>query len=95
MKRFCNICRALLLLGLMLAPLGQAHSQDLEPRRWTPLPPGLNVIGAGYVRTEGDVLFDPVLLVEDAEVSGHTAAISYVRSFALTGNPARLDVVVP
>ncbi len=95
MKRFCNICRALLLLGLMLAPLGQAHSQDLEPRRWTPLPPGLNVIGAGYVRTEGDVSFDPVLLVEDAEVSGHTAAISYVRSFAIAGKPARLDLVVP
>ena len=73
----------------------QAFGQDLEPRRWTPLPPGLNVVGAGYVRTDGDVAFDPVLLIEDAEVGGHTAAVSYVRSFAIAGKPARLDLVVP
>ncbi len=73
----------------------QAFGQDLEPRRWTPLPAGLNVLGAGYIRTEGDVFFDPVLLVEDAEVGGHTAAISYVRSFAIAGKLARLDLVVP
>jgi len=55
----------------------------------------LNVVGAGYIRTEGDVFFDPVLLVEDAEVGGHTAAVSYVRSFAIAGKLARLDLVVP
>lgn len=73
----------------------RAFAQDLEPRRWTPLPPGLNVVGAGYVRTEGDVFFDPVLLVEDAEVGGHTAAVSYVRSFAIAGKLARMDIVLP
>ena len=80
---------------LVLMPLLQAFGQDLEPRRWTPLPPGLNVVAAGYIRTEGDVFFDPVLLVEDADVSGHTAAVSYVRSFAIAGKLARLDLVVP
>lgn len=80
---------------LLLVPLGQAFAQDLEPRRWTPLPPGLNVIGAGYAAVQGDVFFDPVLLVEDAEVDGHVAAISYVRSFSMARKLARLDVVVP
>jgi len=80
---------------LVLMPLPEAFGQDLEPRRWTPLPPGLNVVGAGYIRTEGDVSFDPVLLIEDAEVTGHTAAVSYVRSFAIAGKLARLDLVVP
>jgi hypothetical protein len=91
----CRIPVSLIVLTLALMPLQQAFGQDLEPRRWTPLPPGLNVVGAGYVRTEGDVFFNPVLLIEDADVGGHTAAISYVRSFAIAGKLARLDLVVP
>jgi len=59
------------------------------------LPPGLNVVAGGYVATRGDVLFDPVLLVEDAEVEGHTAIVSYVRSFTIAKKSARLDVLVP
>jgi len=74
---------------------GNALGQDLEPRRWTPMPPGMNVVGGGYVATTGDVLFDPVLLVEDAELDGHTVAVSYVRSFAIAKKLARLDVIVP
>lgn len=87
--------RTLLIFGLLLTPLGQAFGQDLEPRRWTTLPPGLNVIGSGYIRVEGDVFFNPVLQVENAEVSGHAAAISYVRSFTIGETLARLDIVVP
>ena len=72
----CRIPVSLIALAFALMPLPQAFGQDLEPRRWTPLPPGLNVVGAGYIRTGGDVLFNPVLLIEDAEVEGHTAAVS-------------------
>jgi hypothetical protein len=80
---------------LCLGASGKAAAQDLEPRRWTPLPAGLNVVGAGYAATRGDVFFDPVLLVEDAEVEGHTAAVSYVRSFLIADKAARLDVTLP
>jgi hypothetical protein len=85
----------ILVFYLLLLLSGQAFGQDLEPRRWTPLPPGLNVIGVGYSRIDGDVFFDPVVLVEDATVEGHVAAISYVRSFMMANKLARLDVVVP
>lgn len=80
---------------LLCALAGPAAAPDLEPRRWTTLPPGLSVIGAGYAATQGDVFFDPVLLVEDAEVDGHTLAMSYVRSFTVAQKTARIDVTVP
>ena len=80
---------------VILAPLGQALAQDLEPRRWTPLPSGLNVIAVGYVRTQGDVFFDPVLQIEDAEVDGHTVVLSYVRSFKVGRKLARFDMLLP
>ncbi len=84
-----------ILAMLLLLPVTEAFSQDLEPRRWTPLPPGINVIGAGIVGTEGDVFFDPALQVENAEVDANTIAVSYVRSFRLLGRLARFDVAVP
>ncbi|MGI9202834.1 MAG: transporter [Woeseiaceae bacterium] len=82
------ICSCLLLFG-------RANAQDIEPRRWTPLSPGVSVIGVGYGYTEAEIFFDPVLRIEDAEFDGHTAAISYVRSFSVAGKSARVDVLLP
>lgn len=73
----------------------EVEAQDLEPRRWTPIPPGMSVVGAGYVRTDGDVSFDPVLNVQDATVDGDTFIVSYVRSFELGGKRIRLDALLP
>lgn len=70
-------------------------AQDLEPRRWTQLPVGMTVVGAGYGHTYGDLLFDPLMEVESAEVKVDALAVSYVRSFALAGKVARFDAVVP
>jgi hypothetical protein len=70
-------------------------AQDLEPRRWTHLPTGTDVLGVAYAFTTGDLAFDPVLRIEDAEVDLHTALVSYTRYFALAGRTARIDVLVP
>lgn len=84
-------CVALALFALHSA----ASAQDLEPRRWTHLPVGMNVIGAGYVYTKADILTDPLLDIRDVELTDQTAAVSYVRSFALAGKTARVDVTLP
>lgn len=80
---------------LLLIGTGQSTAQDLEPRRWTALPPGINVIGAGYIVSQGDIYLDPVLKAEDVEVSGHLVGVSYVRSFKIAKKPARFDATVP
>ena len=52
-------CMVLFLLTMLSLPL---QAQDLEPRRWSHLPIGLDALvhlGTGY--TNGDILFDPVL----------------------------------
>jgi hypothetical protein len=90
-----NKTACLILLSILLLSFDPAAAQDLEPRRWTVLPAGLNVVGAGYVRLEGDVAFNPVLNIENATTSGQALAVSYVRSFAVGDKIARLDVVVP
>jgi hypothetical protein len=73
----------------------ELFAQDLEPRRWTVMPAGMNVVSIGYGRTTGDLLFDPVLQVEDAEITVDTLYAVYVRSFNLGDIPSRIDVLVP
>jgi len=82
-------------LAALLLLSGLALGQDLEPRRWTHLPVGLDVLGLSYARTTGDLAFDPVLLIDDARVETHREILSYVHSFGLGDRAARLDLLVP
>lgn len=86
---------AFLVFCLWFSLINQAHGQDVEPRRWTPSPVGMNVISAGYLYSTGDIAFDPVLSIEDATVDMHTLVLSYAHSFALFGRSARFDAIVP
>ena len=78
-----------------IALLSVSYAQELEPRRWAHVPVDTNFFGAGYVRTDGDVLFDPVLRIEDATVSINSIIATYLRSFDWSGKTARFDIRVP
>ena len=81
-----------------LAPLAlptAANAQDLEPRAYANTPIGVNFVLAGYSYTTGDVTTDPSLPLEDAEVRVHNTLFAYARSFALLGESAKVDVVLP
>jgi hypothetical protein len=88
-------CAPWRVLLLVLAAPSTVAAQDLEPRRWTHLPVGTNVLGVNYGFTAGDLSFDPVLEVQDADVEMHTLSLAYTRYFALAERTARLDLVLP
>lgn len=79
-------------LVVWLASLWPASAQELEPRRWSHLPTGINFLGGGYAYTGGDFVFDPVLLVEDVDFTMHTIAAKYIRTFEWFGKSARFDI---
>ena len=82
--------------GLLIAAgSAAAFAQDLEPRRWTPLPVGASIVTAGYVYTNGNIAFDPLLKVEAATLNTKTWAISILHAFEALGQLARLDAVLP
>jgi len=89
------VLRCIILLALMFCWSGQLSAQDLEPRRWTQMPTGLNFAGIGIGHTEGDILFDPVLLVEEATFDMEAVGLVYVRSFGVLGKSARVDFSLP
>jgi len=85
----------LILLVAFLVQSGSLLAQDLEPRRWSHLPVGLNVMSLTLADSTGDIEFDPVLRIEDATYDLSIAALSYIRAFDLFGKTARLDFVAP
>ena len=84
-----------ILFGSVLFYLPHCHAQDVEPRRWSSLPLGINIVGAGYAYTWGDVFFDPVIGAEDVIYRGNGFVASYVRPFRLGNKLARVDILLP
>lgn len=78
------------LLGLACS--GVVFAQDIEPRRWTPLPVGTNIAGAGYVYTDGEISVDPVFKLDDTTVEVSSTVVSFLHAFDLMGRSARFDV---
>ena len=77
------------------ALLTVSSAQELEPRRWAHVPIDTNFIGVGYIRTDGDILFNPVLRIEDATANINSVIATYLRSFNWSGKTARFDARVP
>lgn len=86
---------AIVYIFLLLLYSNNLFAQDVEPRRWTPMPLGIHVLGVGYAYTNGDIFFDPLLQVEDVTVKVNSFIVQYVQPFKLGNKLARLDVSLP
>lgn len=87
------LCLVVLSCGLCWQ--GPTFAQDLEPRRWSHLPVGINAVGIGTSYLDGDIFVDPVLEIEDANTQVLGFGGVYLRSFDFFGKSARFDLRVP
>ena len=72
----------------------RAMSQDLEPRLSAMAPAGLHIAVASYMYSNGNVLTDITLPIEDLNASIHTAALGYAGTFKLFGMLNKFDAIV-
>ena len=75
-------------------PFGAALAQDLEPRLYTNVPLGMNFLGAGYGYSEGNVLVDPAVALENAEVEIDGPVLGYGRSIRLGPFSGKVDAAI-
>ncbi len=80
---------------LALCWVNTSLAQDTEPRRWAQLPTGVNFAGIGYGYIDGDIFFDPLLLIEEATFEMHKVGLVYMRTVGVLGKSARLDFTLP
>ena len=72
-----------------------ALSQDVEPRRWTPIPLGSHILGAGYSYTTGNVFFDPLLEAEDVKIRAHSLVVTFTQPFKIGNKLGNVSVLLP
>ncbi len=70
-------------------------AQDLEPRAYSSSPTGTNFFIASYGRSNGSVVFDPSLRIEDVEAGINGTTIGYGRTFSLFGRQALISGAIP
>lgn len=70
-------------------------SQTLEPRAYSNAPVGMNFLLLGYQRSQGALIFDPVLPVRDVDSKVDMGFLGYVHSFGIDRKSAKVGVVLP
>ncbi len=82
-------------LLFVLLGQNQMFSQDLEPGFLSAMPIGGNIGIASYGYSQGEILLDKSLPIEDLNAKMSIIALGYFRSFKLFNRLAKFDVVVP
>lgn len=80
---------------VLLLPGALLSAQEMEPRAFSPAPVGMQFLGVVYGHSEGDLVFDPSVPIEDADASVDSLALGYVRVFNLGGMTARVGAALP
>lgn len=81
--------------AVAMAAASSAHAQRIEPRAYTNAPVGLNFVAAGYVHSQGALLFDPAIPVTDADANVDMGVLGYVRTLGVAGKSAKVGVLLP
>jgi hypothetical protein len=79
----------------LLSISSAATAQELEPRAYSSVPVGVNFVAVGYAFSQGNILLDPVLPVEDFDARIHAVFARYIRTFSLFGMPSKVKVNLP
>ena len=90
--KYLLIYSCLVLLTLGGNPI---RSQDLDPRAYVWVPVNGNFLSSGFAFSEGGVLTDPSLPIENLEASVQTLNMGYLRSFNLLGKTATVFAALP
>jgi hypothetical protein len=71
------------------------YAQFTDPRTYTVVPVGLNVVELDYAHAEGDASLDTSLVVVGAHFKQNEGAVSYTRNFGVLGHLGWVKVNVP
>src|SRR5262245_3478657 len=83
------------LLGVAIVVPAPCAAQDLTPRAYFPTPASSNAVVVTYALSDGEVVFDATLPVNNSTGRIHAAAVSYYYAFAFFGRSANVAAALP
>jgi len=92
--KLCS-CEILLILAGYILINSSLFAQELEPRFLSPAPVGMNFVIVAYSYSEGNVLLDQSLPLENTDSRSHAITPAYVRSINFFGLSGRLSATLP
>jgi hypothetical protein len=97
MHKPAELIKALMLLSALVSTgfAMPAMAQDLEPRRWSHLPTGVNIVGLGYAYTQADVYFSPFWQIENGDARMNNLGLTAMHTFDMAGKSARISLLLP
>lgn len=87
--------KTVLLLSTVITFSSTIFSQNLEPRFLSSMPTGGNFAIASYAYSEGNILIDNALPIDNLNAEINSAVVGYARSFKLFKQLAKFDVIAP
>jgi len=93
--RMQHQCAAALVALALIGAADCVSAQELEPRAYANAPVGLNFLIAGYGYSEGGLVTDPAIPLNNANIRIHSEVLAYARSFSALGRSAKFDVILP
>jgi hypothetical protein len=81
--------------ALLLLIAANVEAQELEPRAYSPSPIGTTFVIGGFGKSEGGILFDQSVDVDNVEADLWIATPGFGYTFGLAGRQARLLAVFP
>jgi hypothetical protein len=84
-----------LMAVLMLLLAEESRSQDLDPRAYVRIPVNVTVAVAGFSYSDGGIVTDATLPLEDLQAKIGSASLAVVHSFSLFGKTAQASVALP
>lgn len=94
-RLFGRCARACSWIGLLFLAGGPVSAQELEPRAYSPSPVGTTFVLGGFGRSQGPILLDPSLDVDNVQGDLWIVTVGVGRVFDLVGRQARVLAVFP
>lgn len=73
----------------------RSFAQDLDPRAYSRVPINGTVVVTGFAYSDGSVITDPSIAIEDLKASIQAPSIAVVRSFGFFGKTSQFLVALP
>ena len=80
---------------ITLALSAVASAQDLEPRAYSPSPVGTSFAAMSYLRSGGDITFDPTVPIMNAHATLYSVGVGIGHTFDVLGRQAMFTAALP
>jgi hypothetical protein len=82
-------------LALQTGAINSAQAQQLEPRAYSNAPTGVSFFSLGYAWSNGNVLLDPALPIENLDADIHVGMLQFSHAYSLFGDNSKLKFALP